>query len=307
MAVSVMKRLGREKLHFTIGPMNEPALTVEPGETVEVETEDAFVGLIREPGDWKDESDARSNPVSGPIYVEGAERGDTLVVDIGEIHPLIGQGATRVSGLSILSRVVPATQFVRAELPRRVWICPIRDGYVHWGDLALPYRPMIGTIGTAPEREAISSNLAGAHGGNMDLREVCPGNRLYLPVSVDGALLHLGDVHAVQGDGELCGTAVEMPARNTLTIGLVKGKAIGWPRIESADRIMAVGVARPMDDAVRIAFSQLILWLEEEHGLDAWDAYNLCTQVAEISVGWWTQSSVAAKFPKAYLPDAPER
>ncbi|MCW3991841.1 MAG: acetamidase/formamidase family protein [Candidatus Bathyarchaeota archaeon] len=302
-----MKSLGRGTLHFTIGPLNEPVLTVEPGETVVVETEDAFIGMIREPGDWKDNAEVPwSNPVSGPIYVEGAEKGDTLVVDIRDIQPLTGQGATRVSGLAILSSVVPVTQFMRTDLPRKVWICPIRDGRVYWKDLALPYRPMIGTIGTAPEKEAVSSNLAGAHGGNMDLREVCPGNRLYLPVNVEGALLHLGDVHAVQGDGELCGTAVEMPARNTIAVGLIKGKAISWPRIESGEHIMAVGVGRPMEDAIRIAFSQLIYWLEQEHGFDAWDAYNLCTQIAEISVGWYTQASVAAKFPKRYLPFANE-
>ena len=299
-----MKRRGMEKLYFSIGPFNEPRLRVKPGEIIAVETEDAFIGMIKKPGDWKDNVKIpRSNPVSGPIFVEGAEKGDTLVVEIKSIKPLTGQGATRVGGLAILGGGARAiTQFLKTDLPRKVWICPIRDGRVYWKDLALPYEPMIGTIGTALERQAISTGRAGPHGGNMDLREVCPGNRLYLPVNVEGALLHLGDVHAVQGDGELCGTAVEMPAENVIKIDLIKEKAISWPRIETPEYIMAVGVAKPMEDAIRIAFSQLILWMEQEYGFDAWDAYNLCTQVAEISVGAYLLGCVAAKFPKRYLP-----
>jgi amidase len=136
----------------------------------------------------------------------------------------------------------------------------------------------------------------------MDLREVCPGNTLYLPVEVDGALLHLGDVHAVQGAGELCGTAVEMPAENVIRIDLIKQKAITWPRIETPEHIMAVGAAKPMEDAIRIALSQLLLWMQQDYGFDVWDAYNLCTQVAEISVGYYLLGSVGVKFPKKYLP-----
>lgn len=298
-----MKRLGREKLSFTIGPFNEPRLRVKPGETIVVETEDAFIGMIRKPGDWKDNSKVPwGNPVSGPIYVEGAEKGDTILVEVREIKPLIGQGATRVAALGILSGVVSPEQFLKTELSRKVWICPIKGEFVHWKEgMALPYKPMIGTIGTAPEGQAFSTGIAGPHGGNLDLTDVCPGNRLYLPVFVEGALLHIGDVHALQGDGELCGTAIEMPAESTITIDLVKGKSIGWPRIESDKYIMAVGVARPLEDAIRIAFSQLILWLEDEYGFDALDAYNLCTHVAEIGVGYYLQSSVVARFPKKYL------
>ncbi|MEM3692459.1 MAG: acetamidase/formamidase family protein [Candidatus Bathyarchaeia archaeon] len=300
-----MKRLGKERLHFTIGPYNEPGLRVKPGETFIVETEDAFIGMIRKQGDWKDNSRIPwGNPVSGPIYIEGADKGDTLLIDVKEIKPLIGQGATRVASLAILSGVVPLERFLKTEIPRKVWICPIRNGFVYWReDLPLPYKPMIGTIGTAPENQAISTGLAGPHGGNLDLPDICPGNRLFLPVFVEGALLHVGDVHALQGDGELCGTAIEMPAEITLTIDLIKGKRIAWPRIESEKYIMAVGVGKPLEDAIRIAFSQLIFWLEEEYSFDILDAYNLCTHVAEIGIGYYLQSSVAARFPKDYLPE----
>ena len=139
----------------------------------------------------------------------------------------------------------------------------------------------------------------------MDIREVCPCNKLYLPVNVPGALLHLGDVHAVQGAGEFCGTAVEMPAECTLMIELTKGKAVRWPRIESPDYLMAVGVAKSMEAAVNIAYLELIEWLEADYretlALDRIELFNLLTQVGELSIGWYTQSAVAAKFSKKYL------
>lgn len=295
------------RLHYALSPFNEPKLTVKPGETVVVETEDAFSGQIRSEKDRRDmKAMPFSNPQTGPIRVEGAERGDTLLVDIKDIRPMTKQGATRIpSWWWYLGTEGSATfsQFLNLELPHGTRICPIKDGKVYFSDgIVLPYEPMIGTIGTAPEIEAISSYLPGPHGGNMDLPDIRIGNRLYLPVHVTDALLYLGDVHATQGDGEICGTAIEMPAESTLAIDLVKGKAVNWPRIESPDYLMAVatsGSGRPLEEAVRIAFMELILWLEREYGFDRWDAYQLCTQVAKVRLGnLWT---VAAKFPKKYL------
>ncbi|MFQ6075375.1 MAG: acetamidase/formamidase family protein [Candidatus Bathyarchaeia archaeon] len=305
-----MKRLSlslQGKLNYTISPSNKPTLTVEPGETVVVETEDAFTGQIKKPGDKRDTiTIPYPNPQTGPILVRGAEKGDTLVVEIRDIKPTLGQGATRIPsywwylgepGSSAIAR------FLSVELPHGSRICPIRDSEVYFSErIILPYEPFIGTIGTAPEIEALSTYYPGPHGGNMDLPDVCVGNRLYLPIRVGGALLHLGDVHAVQGDAEICGTAVEIPAECTLVVDLIKGVSLPWPRIESPDHIMAVsssGSGRTLEDAIRIAFIELIRWLEGEHGFDRWDAYQLCTQVARVRLGnLWT---VAAKFPKKYL------
>jgi acetamidase/formamidase len=194
-------------------------------------------------------------------------------------------------------------KFLRSDLPENLRICPIRDGKVYFTDRhVLPYEPFIGTIGTAPPLESISSGGLGNHGGNMDLPDVCPGNTLYLPVYVEGALLHLGDVHAVQGDGEITGNGVEMPAECTLTIDLLKGKTIPSPRIESEHCIMAVansGTGRSLQDAIRVAFIQLVFWMEEEYGMDRSDAFELCAQVGRLRLGnLW---AVAAKFPKTYL------
>jgi len=182
-------------------------------------------------------------------------------------------------------------------------VCAIKDGKVYFGDkIVLPYKPMIGTIGTALEAEAIFAFYPGIHGGNMDLPEATVGNKLFLLVFMKGALLHLGDVHAIQGEGEINGAGIEIPAEVTVTIDLIKGKTIAYPRIESPDRIMSVccsGVGKTLADAIRIAFVDLVLWLEEDYGFERWDAYTLCGQVAEVRLGnIWT---VAMKFPKEYL------
>jgi acetamidase/formamidase len=305
-----MKRLtlaDQKELFYSIGPFYEPKLRMESGETIVVETEDAFSGQIRGPHDRRDTAAFPfSNPVTGPIYVEGAEKGDTLAIRINEIRPTRGQGATRIpSWWWYLCKPAETTypDFLGVNLPHGTRICPIRDGKVFFDEKhALPYEPMIGTIGTAPEIESISSEKPGPHGGNMDLPDITQGTTLYLPVNVTGALLYMGDVHATQGDAELCGTAIEMPAEIEATVEIIKRRRIEWPRIETGEYIGAVacsGTGMPLEEAVRVAFVELIRWLVTEYGFDKWEAYQLCTQAARARLGnVWT---VSAKFPKTYL------
>lgn len=305
-----MKRLtlaDQNVLRYSLGPFYEPVLRIGSGETVLVETEDAFSGQVRSPQDRRDtKAMPFSNPVMGPIHVEGAEKGDTLAVKIKDIRPRIGQGATRIPSWwwYLCDQAKYAYQdFLGVNLPHGTRICPIRDGKVVFDDKhTLPYTPMIGTIGTAPEIESISSEKPGPHGGNMDVPDVACGNTLYLPVNVSGAYLYIGDAHATQGDAELCGTAIEMPAEVEATVEVIKRKQIGWPRIEAPEFIAAIacsGTGMPLDETVRIAFVELIHWLEKDYGYDRWDAYQLCTQIAKASLGnVWT---IIAKFPKKYL------
>ena len=295
---------------FVIGPYNEPVARVRTGEKVTIETLDAFGNKISSPDD--DITQIISlpfvNPLTGPIYVEGAEKGDTLVVTIHDIN------MTRDYGVSAL---IPdfgglcGTVFTRTlqePLPAKVMLHPINEeGIVFSENLkipAIPYEPFYGTIGTAPEIEAISSLAPGFHGGNMDAADVCPGNKVFLPVNVPGAMFHIGDGHAAQGDGEVCGVATEIPTRGTLTFEVIKSKTIGTPRIESDRFLMAVGSARPMEDAARIAFYELILWLEQDFGIDRMTGYQLCSQVSRVRLANMVdiQYSVVAKFPKKYLP-----
>jgi acetamidase/formamidase len=244
------------------------------------------------------------NPQTGPIYIEGAEKGDALAVEILDIQPLGDRGACWVAPEFGGLVATNLTRLLHPPIPEKVYIYTIKDGYVYFNDrIRFPYRPFFGTIATAPEIEAISTLTPGPFGGNMDLPETCVGHTVLLPVNVTGALLYLGDVHAAQGDGEVCGSAVEIPARSIITVHLHKKKTINWPRVESKDYIMTVGSARPMEDAIRIAFVELIRWLESEYGMDQMDAYQLCTQVAEVRLGNMVDSaySLAAKFPKKIL------
>jgi amidase len=297
------------ELCHSISPLNRPTLTIDPGDTVMVETEDAFGGVIRTKDDEFDplvyrSLDWTSNPLTGPIFVKEAKKGDTLVVEIKDIKPTIGQGVATVLDLLWLLSENATARFLDVKIPaekvlRR--ICPIKDRKVYWSEkVVLPYRPMIGEIATAPG--AVMPN-PGCHGGNMDLPEVSIGSKLFMPVYVPGALLHVGDAHAAQGEAELSGVAIEMPAECTLAVDLIRSKTIRWPRLETADYIMSVASSTThgasLRDAIRIAFMELVLWLEEEYRFDRWDAYQLCTQVAKVTIGNIT--CVGAKFPKEYL------
>ena len=188
-------------------------------------------------------------------------------------------------------------------------IHPIKDNSITFStDLnipPIPYEPFYGTIGTSPELEAISSLSPGSHGGNMDAADVCPGNTIILPVNVEGGFLYIGDGHAAQGDAEICGVATEIPTTGTLKVDLVKQLSLTNPRVESDEFIMTIGSARPMEDAARIAFYELIMWLESDYGIEKLVAYQLCSQVARVRLANMVDTlySVVAKFPKKYLPN----
>ncbi len=290
---------------FTMGPYGEPLARVRSGETVAIYTEDAFGGLITSESDVPSEVlGPYLNPQTGPIFVEGAEPGDTLAVRIEDIE------FTRDWAVSCL---VPyfggltstnLTATLQEPLPERVWKYRIEDGAARRGDWEVPARPFVGTIGASPAIEAISALAPGDHGGNMDVPDTCPGNTVYLPVRVEGGLFFTGDCHVAQGQGELCGVALEVSAKVTVTLDVIKNQEISWPRIESDDHIMVVGSARPMEDAARIAYTELVKWLAADYGFDTLDAYQLLTQVGELYVGNMvdTTYSLVARCPKRHLP-----
>jgi len=170
--------------------------------------------------------------------------------------------------------------------------------------IEVPARSFIGTIGVSPAFEAISTITPGRHGGNMDVPDVCVGNTLYLPVAVEGALLGLGDVHAVQGDGEICGTAVEVSSKVTLKVELERNKKLDWPRIESKDEIMTVCSSRPLEEAVRLAFLELIKWLETDYDFERYDAYAFLSLAAKARIAQVVDPlfTAVAKLPKKMLP-----
>jgi len=293
-----MKTLPRERLQYVFSKEVPPIVHIDPGETIVVETEDASSGRIRSPADIVPEKLTRSpygNPVTGPIYVNGAEPEDTLWVKIEDIQ-CDEQGYTLFRDY----RLPGLIKETRAKL------VSIRDNMVIFSDrVRIPVRPLIGTIGTAPLYEAVSSLKPGTHGGNMDCPDVTVGSLLMLPVYVPGGLLALGDVHAAQGDAEFCGVGIEVRARVRLTVNLHQGHppAMTWPRIETEDAIVTVASDKPLEKALELAFQDMILWLEEEHGFERGEALLLVTQVADGRVCQVVNPlfTVRCRFPKAYL------
>jgi amidase len=287
------------------GPNVKPIASVMAGEMLEIEAYDCFGDSVRPERDWKKVLESGKeifeNPVTGPIHVEGAEPGDTLAVDIVKIE--VGErGVTAlVPGFGALegwfSQVPPLSKF--SEIKDDAVTFPISRGR----SIKMPSRLMIGTIGVAPATETIATVTPSRHGGNLDTPEITVGNRLYLPVSVKGALFALGDVHATQGHGEVCGTGVEVPALVTVKLSVMKGKRIEWPRIESPEEIMTVCSARPLEDAVRLAVRELVRWLVADFGLEEYDAYMLVSVAGDVVISQIVDPmyTVVAKMRKQLL------
>jgi amidase len=298
-----------EDYSYVFNPYREAIERVNPGDRVTIHTNDAFESRIQSESDVASTALATAkflNPQTGPLYVEGAEPGDTLAVRIESIEPTRDFAvSTLVPYFGGLTSTV-MTRTLQEPLPEKTWVWKLDAERLTNDDLGveLDWQPFMGTLAVAPDLEAISALAPGPFGGNMDVPDVCPGNTIYLPVWNEGALFYTGDCHARQGQGELCGVALEITSKVTVVFDVIKGKAIEWPRIESSDKIMVVGSARPMEDAARIANTELILWLEEEHGFDRLDAYQLLTQAGGLYVGNMvdTTYSLVASIEKKYLP-----
>lgn len=301
-----MKEIKQEgNYSFLFTRYAEPVARVSAGETVVIYTEDAMSGLVRAYEDIPNlVRRVGGNPQVGPIYVEGAEPGDTLAVTIHEIefprnqavsriHPQFG--ALEASGVTaMLHDPLPMKFFIYEKDEEERWTC------LHNKGLSFTAEPFAGCIATAPPMEAIASIHPFNQGGNIDIPDVKPGNTVYLPVKVEGAYFFIGDCHVRQGEGEITGTALEAAAKVTLSFELVKrsaGMRTAWPRIESEKQYMAVGAAGDLLDSCRIALCELISWLEEM-GWDKWDAYHMLSQAAELNVGCIASASTMSMVAK---------
>ena len=297
---------------YVFSPYLEPAARVNPGDRVILHTDDACGSRIKTAEDLPSKALATAkflNPQTGPVYVEGAEPGDTLAVRIENIEPARDYAFScfipYFGGLTSTS----FTRSLQEPLPEKVWIWELKEGensrYLINDEIRVkvPWEPFMGTFAVAPLLEAISSLTPGPFGGNMDVPDVKPGNTIYLPVFNPGGLFYTGDCHAKQGQGEICGVALEIAAKVTLVFDVIKGRKIDWPRIESDDAIMVVGSARPMEDAARISYTELILWMEQDFGFSRWEAYELLTQVGGLYVGNMVDTvySLVASIDKRYL------
>jgi len=250
----------------------------------------------------------RPNPMTGPFFIEGAEPGDTLAVSIDRLTPNRATGWT----YSPLATTVldPAAIGARPAQQRAVWTIDPAAGTVRLQEpvaglegFAPPLAPMIGCFGVAPAGgQAISTATSGPNGGNMDYRLFAPGTTAWFPVSVPGALFYLGDGHACQGDGEIVGTGIETSFEMQVTFRVLK-RRIAWPRGETADDIFAIGNARPLDQALQHATTEMLQWLGEDYGLDARAASHLMGQVVRYDVGnvFNPAYTVACRIAKRWL------
>lgn len=287
---------------FAVRP---PVLTVQPGDVLESES------LW---GEWYEKADGKWPGEVGPIAIAGAEPGDTLVVDILKVQPNRDTAISTQGGR--FGALVPdrRTAFLNDPFPRGRYVWRLdrtrMTGTVDLPGSALkqvtvPLRPMLGRVATAPEDEEEFDGIwPGPFGGNMDTSDVREGTRVYLPVFHPGALFYFGDGHALQGDGEVCGSGLETSMEVAFRFDLIKKQAIEWPRLEDAEYLMVAGSARPLSDALRIAFVELIDWLVADYGFDKADAYQLVSQTAVVRVANMVDPlyTVVAKFPKRLLP-----
>ena len=291
--------------HLSIGS-HEPVLRVAGGDAIHTWCVDSG-GYDRNGEDLTD----GGNPMTGPFYVEGAEPGDTLAVRLDRVRPNRTRG---VSGARIAPNVldpwfVPEFGYVDQ---RDVWwtldldrgtarLEDPAEGLAGLGEMKLD--PMVGCFGVAPGRgQAISTATSGPHGGNMDYRGFREGVTVLFPVAVDGALFHIGDGHGLQGDGEIVGTGIEVSMDVVITLEVVK-KRIGWPRADDGTFLMAVGNARPLDQAVQHATTELVTLVHEDYGLDYPAASTLLGQCIRYDVGnvFDPAYTIVAKVEKALL------
>lgn len=326
-----MKRVerSRESLKYAFDFRHSPVLEVEPGESFTLETEDAPSGTYRTLDDAAQLLDAwylkhsppMANPVTGPVYVKGAEPGDTLVVYIERLE-LDTQGATywrpghRPLGDSVKWSDLSKPTLVIGRIVDD-WVvmdeaATWEDGKVRRHPLGLRVRqsPFIGTIAVAPEREVETSALGqGSWGGNMDVRDICPCTRVMMPCYHRGALLYVGDVHACQGDTEFYGTAMEIRSAVTLHCEVIKHKRVPFVRLEKDASIVSLACARPLEEAVWQASIRLMEWLIDEYGCSQREAYlllgvdpNFRVNVYQMALIGKLQYTVGAEILKTSMP-----
>ena len=300
-----------KEFHRVFSSTIEPVLRIWPGDTVRTRTVDA--------GGVDENAKSRSlggNPQTGPFYVEGAMPGDVLVVHVRKLRL---NRPTAISDDGFVDRALTtdyASEHKDNVFNDVIWNLDLEQGLArpakptdHLKDLAVPVRPMLGCVGVAPGfgSAAVRTGDSGRFGGNMDFNEIREGAAVYLPVSQPGALLYVGDGHALQGDGELNGNALETSLDVEFSVDLVREKSLAGPRVENADFLMAMGLGGSLDEAFREATSGLASWLESEYGLTGPEAAILLGATVEYKISEVADrnAGVVAKINRKFLPPKP--
>ncbi len=273
-----MKRIGREHITYSFARDARPVARAAAGETLVLETLDALGGAARTHEEALRVSlpRERANPATGPVFVEGAHAGDTLVVELLQIK----------LGARGLGRVKSGGVIIRELKPPVARLTPIEGDRVRFSEtLSFPARPMVGVIGVAPADAPVATFYPGPHGGNLDINAYHPGSRIYLPVAVEGALLALGDVHASMGDGELTGGGLDIEAEVTVEVGVRRGIGWQWPVIETRDAWCTCFCAPALADAVRGATSLMTTLLAARLAMSREEAFILIGAAGDARIG----------------------
>ena len=293
MSSSQRHTIHREHHHFGWDNANQPVLTVAPGDTVEFEVVEASGGQLSKDSTVAEVGAldfARVNPVTGPVYVDGAEPGDALKVTIGSFTPSGWGWTALIPGFGLL-----ADQFPDPALHFWSYDAAGLTPAAYGPGGRVPLKPFCGTIGLAPAEPGTHSIVPPRRvGGNLDIRDLAAGTELYLPVAVAGALFSVGDTHATQGDGEVCGTAIESPMRLALTFDLVKGADLPFPRFETPGPVarhfdakgylVTTGIGPDLMEGARAAVMRMVDEISAAQGMSAAEAYMLCSVCADLRV-----------------------
>lgn len=283
----------REHIHHGWDNTFAPKLHIAPGESIQFETLDASSGQLNKTSTAEDLAKldlGRVNPVTGPVYIDGAEPGDALKVTVLSFRPS-GWGWTgNIPGFGLL-----ADQFPDAHLHHWNYDPSVATAVMYGPGGRVPLKPMCGTIGVAPAEAGLHSIIPPrAVGGNMDIRDIAEGTELYLPVEVNGAIFSVGDTHAAQGDGEVCGTAIESPIDVALKFELIKGANLRTPRYVTPGPVsrhldvkgyeVTTGIGPDLMTGARVAVSEMVELLSKRYGYSPIDAYMLCSVCADLRI-----------------------
>ena len=306
---------GPDTVSYTFGG-GSPALRVQPGTVVELTTEDCFGGRVRGVDDLPSQvcEFPYLNPVTGPVHVEGARPGDLLAVHFVDIRPRRDWAVSSTFPHFGALTTTHSTAMLHEALEEVVWVyeVDVERGVVRYRarrsdhEIELPLDPMHGTVGVAPSSfESRMTIVPDTHGGNMDTPELRAGVTAYFGVNEPGALFALGDGHCRQGEGEVCGTAVEAAMETVVVVDVVPGAATGWPRMENDDFVISTGSVRPLEDAFRISQHDLVTWTGDLLGLHQLDALQLVSQAGLAPAGNVvdTNYTMVAKLPTSVLGD----
>ena len=294
--VYCMRHLSSRKVVYSFSPKNKPAYLVADNERVIVETKDAFSGMVRSERTLFENLDmGKINPATGPIAVEGLRKGGVLCVSIERIK-CGGRGVTLCSpDLGQLGYQVRKS---------RTRLLEVRAGKARFsGDVWVDLNPHVGVVGVAPAHNSFPTFWPGDHGGNMDTVDLGPGAKVYLPTFVDGGMLAIGDVHAAMGDGEVCGTGVEVPAEVTVRLSIRDDMRLERPLIETRTEWITYAAAKTLDEAAKTATRDLVSLVANMSGIDFEEAYMLASIAANLKISQVVDPLMAARMSiaKKYL------